>query len=133
MQPNPRTPGIPHVGPWNPLTGPPTIPATAAEFQADDAQAETESEPSHGHTRIRVRGELDIETVHVLTDALHTAQRAVVVDLGHVTFADTALLHALLDALPDHELLLAGPLPAQIRRLLDATGTRHLFTLSEAA
>ncbi|WP_405786582.1 hypothetical protein OG753_40230 [Streptomyces sp. NBC_00029] len=45
----------------------------------EDAQAETESEQRVGYTRFHVRGELD---------------------LSLVTFADTALVHAL----PHHEL-----------------------------
>ncbi|MER7735441.1 STAS domain-containing protein [Streptomyces erythrochromogenes] len=97
------------------------------------AQAETQSERRAGHTRFQVRGELDLDTIHVLTEALTAADGAVVVDLGCVTFADTALVHALLAALPHHELTLTGLLTPQVSRLLDVTGIRDRLTYSPAA
>ncbi|MFF0549673.1 STAS domain-containing protein [Streptomyces sp. NPDC004311] len=83
-----------------------------------------------GCTLIHVRGELDADTIHVLLEALHASDGAVVIDLHHVTFADSALVHALLDALPDRELALTGPLAPQVGRLLDATGTRSCFPMT---
>ncbi|MFE5675370.1 STAS domain-containing protein [Streptomyces erythrochromogenes] len=127
MRPHPCT-GIPHVRPWQPVTWPPTW---ASEIE--NAQAETESQQQAGHTRIQVRGELDLDTIHVLAQALTAAERAVVVDLGRVTFADTALVHTLLRAHPHHELTLTGSLTPQVRRLLDVTGTLHRFTFSPVA
>ncbi|MFB6695361.1 MULTISPECIES: STAS domain-containing protein [Streptomyces] len=97
------------------------------------AQAETECEQRAGHTLIQVRGELDLDTVHVLTEALTATDGPVIVDLNHVTFADTALVHALLDALPHRQLTLTGTLTSQIRRLIDVTGTRDRFTFTPAA
>ncbi|MFE7183449.1 STAS domain-containing protein [Streptomyces erythrochromogenes] len=84
MRPHPCSSRAPHTGPWQPPAWPPTW---AGEIEA--AQAETQSERRAGHTRVQVRGDLDLDTIHVLTEALTAADGAVVVDLGCVTFADT--------------------------------------------
>ncbi|MGW4509256.1 STAS domain-containing protein [Streptomyces sp. NPDC004436] len=120
MQPHPCSHHAPHVGPWHACTS-----ATGEEA----ALAETEYDQHHGC--IQVRGEIDFDTVHVLADALRAADGPVVIDLRHVTFADSALVHALLNALAQQqELALTGPLAPQVRRVLDATGTRSCLPVA---
>ncbi|MFJ9936847.1 STAS domain-containing protein [Streptomyces virginiae] len=128
MRPHPRNPGMPRIGPRHPAAGPPAI-----VRGVEDALAESESQRQTDHTRIEVRGELDLDTIHVLAQALTAADGPVVIDLHRVTFADCTLVHALLGALPHHELTLTDRVPPQVHRLLDATGTRHRFTFSPAA
>ncbi|MFJ3632776.1 STAS domain-containing protein [Streptomyces sp. NPDC090112] len=127
MQPHPRSLRAPRTGPWQPPT---RLPIRADEAEAAQAaQAETESVKQAGCTLIHVRGELDLDTIHVLAEALTATDGPIVVDLGRVTFADTALVHALLAALPHHDLTLTP----QVHRLLDVTGTRDRFALTPAA
>ncbi|MFJ7158831.1 STAS domain-containing protein [Streptomyces sp. NPDC101118] len=91
---------------------------------------------------IRLHGEMDIarsETFRLtLRRALTagTTSRHVVVDLQHLTFCDSAGLHALLDARTQanrlgHELYLAAP-REQLVRLLELTGTLPLFAVRPA-
>ncbi|MFD9102453.1 STAS domain-containing protein [Streptomyces virginiae] len=75
-------------------------PARRRARGVEDALAESESERQTDHTRIEVRGELDLDTIHVLAEALTAAAGPVVIDLHRVTFADCTLVHALLGALP---------------------------------
>lgn len=89
MPPHPCTSRAPHTGPRQPVTWPPT---SAGEFEA--AQAETECGQQAGHTRVQARGELDLDTIRVLAEALTATDGPVVVHLGCVTFADTAPVHA---------------------------------------
>ncbi|MFK0016326.1 hypothetical protein [Streptomyces sp. NPDC091027] len=89
---------------------------------------ETEKRARPARTRIQVRGELT-STLHVLTEAPHSADEPLAIDLGHVTFPGTSPRHAL----PGHELVLAGPLTPEGGRLLDTTGTDHLFTFTPTA
>ncbi|MGW2042715.1 STAS domain-containing protein [Streptomyces virginiae] len=119
---------MPRIGPRHPAAGPPAL-----VRGVEDALAESESERQTDHTRIEVRGELDLDTIHVLAEALTAADGPVVIDLHRVAFADCTLVHALLGALPHHELTLTDRVPTQVHRLLDATGTRHRFTFSPAA
>ncbi|MEU8844126.1 STAS domain-containing protein [Streptomyces roseus] len=90
-------------------------------------QAEAECVPGDGHTLVRLSGEFDADTVHVFREVLEATGEAtdLVVDLSSVTFADTSLLHALLDA--RKRVVLAGPLPRQFHRILDLTGLVQLF------
>ncbi|MFI8101207.1 STAS domain-containing protein [Streptomyces sp. NPDC086023] len=91
---------------------------------------------------IRLHGEMDIarsETFRLtLRHALPagTTSRHVVVDLQHLTFCDSAGLHALLEARRQaarlgHELCLAAP-REQFLRLLELTGTLPLFAVRPA-
>ncbi|MEV7560896.1 hypothetical protein [Streptomyces sp. NPDC089795] len=92
------------------------------------AQAAVELLPRQRHTTlIRLTGEFDMDSVHILREALGAVPATTaIMDLTGVDFADAALLHALLDA--PQNLVLAGPLPQHLQRLLDATGTTQLFT-----
>ncbi|MFG2342022.1 STAS domain-containing protein [Streptomyces yangpuensis] len=89
-----------------------------------------------GRTVVTATGELDMDTSSCLRDisaALGLRSEALVLDLTAVTFADACGLNALL--VLRHRVGLAGGtlelggLPDQVLRLLELTGTRHLFTL----
>ncbi|MEU9033496.1 STAS domain-containing protein [Streptomyces sp. NPDC048352] len=89
-----------------------------------------------GTVLVRVSGELDLDTVHVLRTALtaYQAQRTIV-DLSRVTFADSSLFHTLHDH-RDQRLVLTGPCTRQLAEVLALTGATDLFPLapdSEAA
>ncbi|MEU9237316.1 STAS domain-containing protein [Streptomyces subrutilus] len=91
-------------------------------------QAEAVYLPGTGHVAmVRLSGESDAASIHVFREVLAaTAEDRLIVDLTGVTFADSSLLHALLDA--HRGLILAGPLPRQLHHLLEATGTTTRFT-----
>ncbi|MET9960026.1 STAS domain-containing protein [Streptomyces sp. NPDC006326] len=109
-----------------------TSPALPGTRPTPVAEAECRSGPKG--VLIRVRGEIDLDTVHVIEDALQaTTEGRTIVDLSHVGFADSALLHALLNARADHRLVLAGPLPRHLRRLFDLSNTRRYFTFTPHA
>ncbi|MFE5717590.1 STAS domain-containing protein [Streptomyces erythrochromogenes] len=89
-----------------------------------------------GRAVVAVTGELDMDTCPQLaaaTDALDLADQRLTVDLSHVTFMDCAALHQLLAlrrrALDQHGRLELSAIPDHALRMLDHTGTRHLFTL----
>ncbi|MFF8942129.1 STAS domain-containing protein [Streptomyces sp. NPDC014864] len=90
---------------------------------------------------IAVRGEVDYDECDLLqaawAEAEETALPVTVVDLSAVTFGDSALLNALLDARRRHsaagrELVLLGPLHPAIRRLLTVSGTLEHFTVTDS-
>ncbi|MFE5538528.1 STAS domain-containing protein [Streptomyces sp. NPDC056519] len=82
---------------------------------------------------IHLRGEFDADTAHLVSDAIRAWRvDRTVIDLSGVSFADSSLLHTLLDARTGHHLVLAGPLPHQLDRLFTITGTRPLFTFTPA-
>ncbi|MGV9994800.1 STAS domain-containing protein [Streptomyces sp. NPDC003374] len=92
-------------------------------------------------SRIVVRGEVDHEDSEDLQDALAAADRAglptTAVDLSQVRFADSMLLNALLEARRRHDadgrnLVLLGPLPPPVSRLLTLSGTADHFTVTDA-
>ncbi|MFE2554101.1 STAS domain-containing protein [Streptomyces sp. NPDC059355] len=55
--------------------------------------------------------------------------RLLVVDVAGVTFADSSFLNVLIRPNNSRSLALAGPLPNQLRRLLEMTGVLGLFTM----
>ncbi|WP_063747488.1 MULTISPECIES: STAS domain-containing protein [Kitasatospora] len=85
---------------------------------------------------VRARGELDWEDAQDfgqrLAAALDRRPRLLVVDFAEVTFADSSVLHGLLVARrrmaeDGGRLVLAGPLRAAVRRLIDlAAAGSHL-------
>ncbi|MEU8776857.1 STAS domain-containing protein [Streptomyces sp. NPDC048606] len=90
---------------------------------------------SAGAYVIHCAGEFDQDTVPDLTGVVAAVRdRAgagrLVVDVRDVTFADSAFLNCLLGLRAAGELVLVGPLPAQLRRLLEITGALTLFTLA---
>lgn len=75
---------------------------------------------------VRLTGEFDLETIHLLREVLDATEGArAIVDVTGVVFADSALLNALLGA--RERLVLAGPVPNQLRRLFEITCTSELF------
>ncbi|MEU0336718.1 STAS domain-containing protein [Streptomyces sp. NPDC006193] len=90
---------------------------------------------------ITVRGEVDYEENDLWqaawAEAEDAARPVTVVDLSEVTFADSGLLNALLDAwrrhrAADRELVLLGPLRPSVERLFTLTGTRDHFTITDS-
>ncbi|MEV0977617.1 STAS domain-containing protein [Streptomyces sp. NPDC049915] len=90
---------------------------------------------------ISVRGEVDYDEDDLLqaawAEAEESARRVTVVDLSRVTFADSGLLNALLEAWQQHradgrELILLGPFHPSVERLFTLTGTRDHFTVTDS-
>ncbi|MET9109226.1 STAS domain-containing protein [Streptomyces zhihengii] len=83
-----------------------------------------------GGVRLVLAGEFDVATAPLVGDALREVPvpvRRVVVDCRAVAFADCALLRVLLPA--RNSLVLLGPLPSVMNRMLVHSGTRKLFTI----
>ncbi|MER6225451.1 STAS domain-containing protein [Streptomyces sp900105755] len=89
---------------------------------------------------LTVRGEVDYDDAGDFERAWEAADRAgmpvTAVDLAGVTFADSMLLNALIRARHRHRadgrtLVLVGPLPAAVGRLLEISGTAELFTVTD--
>ncbi|TQJ85776.1 STAS domain-containing protein [Streptomyces sp. SLBN-31] len=90
-------------------------------------------------TVVSVHGDVDVDSAPRLAEALHAAERAssarTVVDLSATGFADSAILHVLLEAQQAHlargrPLVVAGPLNESIERLFEVTGTARFFVLA---
>lgn len=90
---------------------------------------------------LTVRGEVDYDDAGEFERAWEAADRAAMpvtaVDLAEVTFADSMLLNALIRARHRHQadgrtLVLVGPLQTAVSRLLEISGTRELFTVTDA-
>ncbi|MEU9396642.1 STAS domain-containing protein [Streptomyces sp. NPDC048324] len=90
-------------------------------------------------TVVSVHGDVDIDSAPRLAEALDDARRAssarTVVDLSATEFADSAILHVLLEAQQAHlaggrPLVVAGPLHESIERLFEVTGTARFFVLA---
>ncbi|MFB7781152.1 STAS domain-containing protein [Streptomyces vinaceus] len=78
-------------------------------------------------------GEFDQDTVGVLQAACDRetiGAQLLVLDVKNVTFADSSFLNTLIRLRNTRPLALAGPLPAQLHRLLDLTGALPLFQMS---
>jgi anti-sigma B factor antagonist len=94
-----------------------------------------------GVVLIRVRGTLDgwsgpFGLVEALDEAAGSGGRLTVADLSGLEFADSAALHALLNAQHRHAeagvpLVLAGPLGTGVRRLFEVSGTSEVFTFAD--
>ncbi|MET9117271.1 STAS domain-containing protein [Streptomyces longwoodensis] len=89
---------------------------------------------------ITVRGEVDHDDEEDFVEAWAAADRAALpttaVDLSQITFADSMLLNALLDARrrhaeSDREFVLLGPLPPPVSRLLTVSGTLEHFAIAD--
>ncbi|MFD9466551.1 STAS domain-containing protein [Streptomyces sp. NPDC060027] len=90
---------------------------------------------------VRVGGDIDHESAFQLEGALDQAQRAgstrTVVDLSETAFADSSILHILLEAQRAHRargtlMVVCGPLSDIVRRLFDVTGTEGFFVLADS-
>ncbi|MEW1866310.1 STAS domain-containing protein [Streptomyces sp. NPDC088194] len=89
---------------------------------------------------VRIAGDLDESRTAAMSDALRrgldTGGRRTVVDASDVAFADSSVLHTLLQARAAYvatevELVIAGPSLA-VRRLLDVTNTASAFVLADS-
>ncbi|MFH8798225.1 STAS domain-containing protein [Streptomyces sp. NPDC017936] len=89
---------------------------------------------------ILIRGETDHDDVDEFEAAWDAADRAALpttaIDLSQVTFADSMLLNALLDARRRHasagrDLVLLGPLSPAVSRLLVLSGTLEHFRIAD--
>ncbi|MEU8778121.1 STAS domain-containing protein [Streptomyces sp. NPDC048606] len=90
---------------------------------------------------ISLRGEVDEDHAPRLAGALaQAASRGpgrTVVDLSRTRFADSSVLHALLDAQRAHTaagatLVLAGPFHTAVRRLFEVTGSASVFRMADS-
>ncbi|MFJ7206674.1 STAS domain-containing protein [Streptomyces sp. NPDC098789] len=119
MQQRARYPHHVSIGPPRPATPPcPGVPV---------ADIECVSEPDRTVV-IRMSGQFDMETIHVINDALAAfATYRTILDVSGTAFADSSFLNALLAARTRHQLILAGPVPDQLHRLLEVTGALTLF------
>ncbi|MFE9845096.1 STAS domain-containing protein [Streptomyces goshikiensis] len=94
-----------------------------------------------GASVVRLRGDLGEDSAPGLAQALATAMTQgasrTVVDLSEAQFADSSVLHALLDARNAHKaagvaLVLAGPLQVAVHRLFEVTGTAAAFRMTDS-
>ncbi|MGW4560935.1 STAS domain-containing protein [Streptomyces sp. NPDC004561] len=90
---------------------------------------------------VTVRGEVDHDDAEDFDAAWEAADRTALpvtaVDLSQVSFADSMLLNALLEARRRHladgrDLVLLGPLQPAVTRLLTISGTIDHFTIVDA-
>ncbi|WP_405704966.1 STAS domain-containing protein [Streptomyces xanthophaeus] len=82
-------------------------------------------------------GEFDQDTLEPLRTsgaraAADPAVRRIVLDVSQVAFADSSMLNEMLLLLRTGRLVLAGPLPPQLSRLLDLTQARDLFPIADS-
>ncbi|MEU9032692.1 STAS domain-containing protein [Streptomyces sp. NPDC048383] len=94
--------------------------------------------PDEDGVRVIVcRGEFDQDTLGPLKEAGTAAAndpgvRRIILDVTAVTFADSSMLNLMLLLLRTGRLVLAGPLPDRLGRLLDITEARTLFTTTDS-
>ncbi|MFE2301670.1 STAS domain-containing protein [Streptomyces sp. NPDC059445] len=90
---------------------------------------------------VHVGGDIDHESAFRLEEALSLAGRAgperTVVDLSGTDFADSSILHVLLEAQRAHRargtlMVICGPFSDIVRRLFDVTGTEGFFVLADS-
>lgn len=90
---------------------------------------------------VRVGGDIDHASAFRLEEALSLADRAgperTVVDLSGTEFADSSILHVLLEAQRAHRargtlMVVCGPFSDIVRRLFDVTGTDAFFVLADS-
>ncbi|MFE3323712.1 STAS domain-containing protein [Streptomyces sp. NPDC059176] len=88
---------------------------------------------------IRVEGDVDVDGAEPLKDSLSCTDTGstggTVVDLSAVRFADSTMLHILLEAQRAHraagrQLVVSGPFGVIVERLFDVTGTTSFFTMA---
>ncbi|MFJ5811300.1 STAS domain-containing protein [Streptomyces sp. NPDC093093] len=93
--------------------------------------------PDHDGLRVvQCSGEFDADTEGVLDAACDEAVAApgverLALDVRGVTFADSSFLNLLLRVRGACDLVLLGPLPPQLARLLEMTGANLLFTIDD--
>jgi anti-anti-sigma factor len=89
-----------------------------------------------GISLLLLSGELDLAAAAALRERTDGADvRGLVIDLGDVRFVDSSalreLLHAQLQADRRGARLVLVAVPATVQRLLEITGTRHMFDIVE--
>ncbi|MFJ3173839.1 STAS domain-containing protein [Streptomyces roseus] len=87
-----------------------------------------------GEAVVVCTGEFDLDTAGRLEQACRTEAaeaKLVVLDVAGVAFADSAFLNVLLRLHNSRPMALAGPLPSQLRRLLEMTGALALFEVRD--
>lgn len=80
---------------------------------------------------IVAHGDIDADTLAPLAEALDraaTAQQAIILDAGDITFADSSALNMLLRTHQATTLLVAAP-SASVRRLLEITGADRFLNV----
>ncbi|MFD7558338.1 STAS domain-containing protein [Streptomyces sp. NPDC059835] len=105
----------------------------------DEAVVTTTTE--QGVAVVRLQGDVDEVQAPALNRALAATPASglarTVVDLSGTCFADSSVLHALLDAQRAHRsagaiLVLAGPLQTAVQRLFEVTGAASAFTMADS-
>ncbi|MFX4292914.1 STAS domain-containing protein [Streptomyces bohaiensis] len=85
--------------------------------------------------RLPFSGELDMDSVPGVSARAAELRAAgatrLVLDVRHITFADSTAVNLLLQLRHNGPLTLRGPLPDQLFRLLELTGTLPLFEIDE--
>lgn len=79
-------------------------------------------------------GEFDLDTAGVLAAACDreaAGAALLVLDVARVEFADSSFLNVLIRLRNTRPVVLGGPLPAQLRRLLEMTGALELFEVRD--
>ncbi|CAM5671459.1 hypothetical protein SAVIM338S_07041 [Streptomyces avidinii] len=82
-------------------------------------------------------GDFDQDTLEPLTAACTAATddsgvRRIVLDVAQVDFADSTMLNLMLVLLRTRRLVLAGPLPHRLERLLHLTQALDLFEVADS-
>ncbi|MGW2586349.1 STAS domain-containing protein [Streptomyces virginiae] len=82
-------------------------------------------------------GEFDQDTLRPLTEAGMAAAAdpdvtRIILDVSRVVFADSSMLNLMVRLLRSGRLVLAGPVPHQLDRLLELTQARDLFPTAES-
>ncbi|MBT2470105.1 STAS domain-containing protein [Streptomyces sp. ISL-66] len=75
-------------------------------------------------------GEFDMDTIGELAAVCHhdaAGAKLLVLDVVQVAFADSCFLSLLVRLRKTRELVLAGPVPEQLHRLLEISGVLDLF------
>ncbi|MFH9799542.1 STAS domain-containing protein [Streptomyces virginiae] len=79
-------------------------------------------------------GEFDLDTTGLLIDACDVQPvpaSLLVVDVRQVDFGDSSFLNALIRLRNTRPLALQGPLPSQLRRMMEMTGALTLFDIRD--
>lgn len=107
---------------------------------AEEREPTVTCHPERGGVVVRVRGDIDAESAPLLAAALRSARRSdslrTVVDLSATEFADSSILHVLLEEREAHReagrpMMVAGPFNESIERLFEVTGTIGFLVLTD--
>ncbi|WP_411105262.1 STAS domain-containing protein [Streptomyces sp. cmx-4-9] len=90
----------------------------------------------NGARVIMCRGSFDLDTLAPFAAAAQAAAvdpsvRRIILDMSHVSFADSSLLNLLVVLHRTGRLILAGPLPDRVTQLLQLTGMDAVLTIAE--